>query len=64
MIEKKEMKLAMDFSNIKCQYPLVTGPTGVYKTFKFHFSDTSLQVLTSALVKWNSKSIGPGNPDA
>lgn len=28
--------------------------TGLYKTFRFQFSDTSLQVLTSELVKWGS----------
>lgn len=34
-IERKELKQAVDFGEVKCSYPLVTGPTCVYKTFKF-----------------------------
>ena len=63
-IEKRELKQAVDFANVKCTYPFVTGPTCLYKTFKFQFSDTSLQVLTSALVKWNSTSTGSGIAEA
>lgn len=53
-IERKELKQAVDYGDVKCSYPVVTGQTAVYKVFKFQFSDTSLQVLTSALVKWDT----------
>lgn len=56
-IEARELKQAVDFGEVKCSYPLVTGPTCIYKVFKFMFSDTSLQVLTSALVKWDTTTI-------
>jgi hypothetical protein len=39
---------------VRCSYPALTDLAGLYKTFKFQFSDTSLQVLTSELVKWGS----------
>lgn len=45
-LEKKELKQAVDFGDVKCSYPLITQPTCLYKTFNFQFSDTSLQVLT------------------
>lgn len=53
-IEKKELKQAVEYGCVRCSYPVLTDLTGLYKTFKFQFSDTSLQVLTSELVKWGS----------
>ena len=53
-IERRELKQAVDYGDVRCAYPVITGQTAVYKVFKFQFSDTSLQVLTSALVKWDT----------
>lgn len=53
-IEKKELKQAVEYGCVRCSYPTITDLTGLYKTFQFQFSDTSLQVLTSELVKWGS----------
>lgn len=53
-IEKKDLKQAVEYGCVRCSYPALTDLTGLYKTFKFQFSDTSLQILTSELVKWGA----------
>lgn len=45
----------MNYGELLCSYPVLTGKSGAYKLFQFKFSDISLQRLTQELVKWDNK---------
>lgn len=34
-IERRELKQAVDYGDVKCSYPVITGQTAVYKVFRF-----------------------------
>ena len=54
-IRQQELKQAINYSELYCEYPLLTGKSGAYKLFLFRFTDISLQKLTSELVKWDNQ---------
>lgn len=41
-IQKQKLKQAVNYSELRCAYPAITGKSGAYKMFQFKFSDVSL----------------------
>lgn len=49
------MRHSIDFSNIKCNLPGLTGKTAIYATIKYNFTNVSLQKFLLELIIWESK---------
>lgn len=54
-MKNNKIRQFIDFSDIKCTLPGITGKTAIYKVIRYKFSNISLQKFIQDLIIWNGK---------